>query len=815
MSQDIFNNIVPTTTSGTDLANYLNDFKDAVVSGFSGSSRPVNLQAGGYWIDTTSATTWLFKVYDGADDITIFSMNVSSNTAGISTADDFFTITKISADSVGPLVSLIKKRIASSGQVLSNDYIGTIEFKGTDNSGSAVIGARVRAVASDNFTAGTSGTDLIFEATVASSAALAEFMRLKDAKLGIGTSSPQATLHVQATVPVASPTFTAADTAILSQTSNSMLQLHAGASGGTLGVGFSVGSTRSDGALTYDTSGQALILSTGATERMRISSSLGVSIGSTTARSRQLTIEGTGTTGENIIRNSADTSGPDLVLAKTRSATTGGVTAVTSGDTLGTLRFSGADGTLFDNASAEILGAVDNTVSTGIVPGRMTFRTASSAGTMTERMRIDSNGNVGVGTSSPVNNPGYGGLTLNGTTGAEIDFQSNGTNAMSLWSNGSSTNLFESRNAPLMFGTNNTERVRISGAGNVGIGSNAPGTLLHLLSSAPRLTLEASGTGGAAILLGVDNAAGTIAASRFFIGQSTTSYLSIATSSSGNAGFVGIGTTTPSYKLEVAAGDIFTYRENASPTIAIGNYGTGSPQLRGIKAQGTKASPTAVASGDILLQVLSNGYDGSSYSNTNVYLTFQTEEAWTTTARGTRIQFATTPIGSNAESVRMTIKGSGNVGIGTTSPSAYLHVQRTTPAASPTWNAADTAILSQTSNSLLQMHAGATGGVVGLGFSVASTRSDGWLTYDTSAQALNIGTNGTEKFKVTSTGSIVCGAQSALGTTATDGFVYIPTVSGLPTGVPTSYTGKVAMQYDTSTNKLYVYNGGWKSVTLI
>jgi len=66
----------------------------------------------------------------------------------------------------------------------------------------------------------------------------------------------------------------------------------------------------------------------------------------------------------------------------------------------------------------------------------------------------------------------------------------------------------------------------------------------------------------------------------------------------------------------------------------------------------------------------------------------------------------------------------------------------------------------------------------------------------------------------TGRGNIVLGEQAALVTTATDGFVYIPTSAGVPTGTPTSFTGKVAMQYDTSNNKLYIYNGSWKSVTL-
>lgn len=68
---------------------------------------------------------------------------------------------------------------------------------------------------------------------------------------------------------------------------------------------------------------------------------------------------------------------------------------------------------------------------------------------------------------------------------------------------------------------------------------------------------------------------------------------------------------------------------------------------------------------------------------------------------------------------------------------------------------------------------------------------------------------------VTNKGSVVIGSQaSALGTTVTDGFLYIPTSAGAPTGVPTAQTGTVAMEYDTTNNRLYVYNGAWKSVVL-
>ena len=51
-------------------------------------------------------------------------------------------------------------------------------------------------------------------------------------------------------------------------------------------------------------------------------------------------------------------------------------------------------------------------------------------------------------------------------------------------------------------------------------------------------------------------------------------------------------------------------------------------------------------------------------------------------------------------------------------------------------------------------------------------------------------------------------------TSRTDNFAYLPTSAGAPTGVPTSYTGGVAAVVDTTNNRLYIYNGSWKYVTL-
>lgn len=56
--------------------------------------------------------------------------------------------------------------------------------------------------------------------------------------------------------------------------------------------------------------------------------------------------------------------------------------------------------------------------------------------------------------------------------------------------------------------------------------------------------------------------------------------------------------------------------------------------------------------------------------------------------------------------------------------------------------------------------------------------------------------------------SVVLGS-AALGTTATDGFLYIATSAGPPTGVPTTFTGRVALDYDTTNHKLWIFDGSW------
>ena len=121
-------------------------------------------------------------------------------------------------------------------------------------------------------------------------------------------------------------------------------------------------------------------------------------------------------------------------------------TVITSGDYLLLINGYGYDGTAWEESSRIMLDT-EGTVSTGIVPGIMRFYTQSTAGALTERMTIDSAGNVGIGDNSPteaelvIGSAGAGSIYLTLSTAGT-------TNNAVCWDNAGATLLYDCDSTP-------------------------------------------------------------------------------------------------------------------------------------------------------------------------------------------------------------------------------------------------------------------------------------------------------------------------------------------------------------------------------
>jgi hypothetical protein len=240
----------------------------------------------------------------------------------------------------------------------------------------------------------------------------------------------------------------------------------------------------------------------------------------------------------------------------------------------------------------------------------------------TPRLFVDASGNVGINKVALSQAfhvlSASGGTTArfeNSSTGNFIDFfETGGGTRMGYIGHVTSTGMFvhNDKNGPIVFDTNNTERMRLDSSGGFqfkGAGTAGVTQAVSFNGSAPvnSLVIDSSGN--------VSSNTNT-----FFIDRANSR--------------VGLGTSSPSWLLQVA-GNAAVIQENSF----LGVDATTSPRLGIVKKSG--ASPVFAA--------------GSATA-----ITFSHSSASDITG-----------VSSNTYTPRLTIDSSGRVGIGTTSPSSY------------------------------------------------------------------------------------------------------------------------------------------------
>ena len=344
-----------------------------------------------------------------------------------------------------------------------------------------------------------------------------------------------------------------------------------------------------------------------------------------------------------------------------------------------------------------------------------------------ERMRIDSSGNVEInGSSGPLFSVKS---TASGTPTAFVYASTNGADFGSL------------TNHPTRFYVNNSEKMRIDSSGSVGIGINSPSSYdsnadnLVIGSTGPEdkngITIVGGDTGGRGAIYFADttqNSAGYItyfhSNNSMLFGTSDNTRMTITSN-----GSVGIGTNSPQEKLHVYGGvglinvsDNWQQSSSKTSLIRGGNFQTTiSNETNALKIYPV-GSDRAV--GDywggiefLHLDPDSNNWGGS-YTGGQFWIGGRIIDQPGQERSAFVIATNNATTAGTHPTERMVVMPDGNVGIGTTSPSAKLHVSDSTIVDGDLYIGGSSSLRHPALNRFATVQSGTNGSIVGYNMAI-------------------------------------------------------------------------------------------------